>query len=98
MSDHTENIHVADDPTRNRYVVRVDGQDAGFAAYELKGDRIVFTHTEIDDAYEGRGLGSRLASGALDDVRGRDVGVVARCPFIARYIERHPEYADLVRP
>jgi predicted GNAT family acetyltransferase len=58
----------------------------------------VFTHTQIDDAYEGHGIGSTLARGALDDVRRRGGSVVAQCPFIASYIDRHPEYADLLGP
>ncbi len=91
----SEDVTVADAPEQDRFVVRVGGQPAGFAAYELDGDRIVFTHTEIDDAYEGKGLGSRLASAALDDARARRLIVVANCPFIAGYIQRHPEYADL---
>jgi predicted GNAT family acetyltransferase len=53
-------------------------------------------HTEIEPAFDGRGLGGQLARAALDDVRRRGVRAVARCPFIAGYIERHPEYQDLV--
>ena len=56
----------------------------------------MFTHTEVFDAYEGKGVGSALARGALDDVRARGGRLVALCPFIAAYLERHPEYADLV--
>jgi uncharacterized protein len=87
---------VVDNPAASRFELYADDDTlAGFAAYELHPDRIVFTHTEIDPAFEGRGLGSRLAAGALDGVRGRYPKVVARCPFIARYLARHDEYADL---
>jgi uncharacterized protein len=87
---------VVDNPAASRFEVYTDDDTlAGFAAYERHPDRIVFTHTEIDPAFEGRGLGSRLAAGALDGVRGRQLKVVAECPFIARYLARHDEYADL---
>ncbi len=81
---------------RSRYEILVDGEVAGFAQYVMRGGRIVFVHTEIDDAYEGKGVGSELAKGALDDVRSRGLPVLPLCPFIAGYIERHPEYQDLV--
>lgn len=87
---------VHDNRDRSRYEVRVDGEMAGFAQYVMRGGRIVFVHTEIDDAFEGKGVGSALAKGALDDVRARGLPVVPICPFIASYIERHPEYQDLV--
>ena len=53
-------------------------------------------HTEVDPRFEGRGAGSALASSALDSVRGVGGRVVPTCSFVASYIERHPEYADLV--
>jgi predicted GNAT family acetyltransferase len=89
--------NVRDNPARLRYeIFDDDGALAGFAQYVLRGGRVIFVHTEIDDAYEGKGLGSRLAAGALDDVRRHGHLVVPLCPFIASYIEHHPEYADLV--
>ena len=87
---------VRDAPDRNRYEVTVDGELAGFAEYRDRDGARVFTHTEVLDAFEGKGIGSELARGALDAARGSGVRVVARCPFIARYIERHGEYADLL--
>ena len=95
MSDDAS-IEVVDVPERHRFEIRVDGVRAGHVEYSRKGDRLIFTHTEIDDAYEGRGLGSKLASGALDAARATDHPVVPLCPFISSYIEKHPEYDDLV--
>jgi uncharacterized protein len=90
-------VTVQDAPERSRYEVTVDGALAGFAVYENRDDGVrVFTHTEVDDAYEGRGIGSSLARGALDDVRASGRRLVARCPFIASFVRRHPEYGDLV--
>jgi predicted GNAT family acetyltransferase len=96
MSDDDATIEVVDVPEKSRFEIRVDGELAGFADYSRMGDRVIFRHTEIHDAYEGRGLGSKLAQGALDAARTAGHGVVPLCPFIASYIERHPDYQDLV--
>ena len=56
----------------------------------------VLVHTEIAPSVEGEGLGSTLVAGALDDIRARGLEVVPLCPFASAFIERHPEYADLV--
>ncbi len=90
-------VQVEDNPAERRYEVKVGDKVAGFAAYRLRGsDRIVFTHTEVDDAYAGQGLGGILAKAALEDVRDRGLGVVPLCPYIKAYIARHEEYASLV--
>jgi predicted GNAT family acetyltransferase len=56
----------------------------------------VFTHTETLDAFKGIGVATRLARAVLDAARARGLRVVARCPFVANYIDEHPEYQDLV--
>ena len=84
-------------PARSRYEGHLDGELAGFAEYRLGDGVVTFTHTEVDDRFEGRGVGSALARFALDDVRADGSRrVVPLCPFIKRWIDRHPEYADLV--
>jgi hypothetical protein len=90
--------HVRDVPERTRYEVTSDGELAGFAEYRDMDGARVFIHTEVFDAFEGKGIGTALARGALDDVRWSGRRLVALCPFIAAYIERHDEYADLVDP
>jgi uncharacterized protein len=89
-------IEVADDRDGERYVISVDGKPAGFAQYRDRGELIAFVHTEIDDRFEGQGLGGRLISHALDDARARGLAVLPFCPFVNAYIERHPEYVELV--
>ena len=87
---------IVDVPEANRYELRLGGRLIGLAAYRRRDGRIAFTHTEVAASCEGRGFGSRLAAAALDDARHEGLDVVPLCPFIARYIERHPEYSQLV--
>ena len=82
--------------SEHRYVIHVDGELAGSAYYRLAEGVVEFTHTEVDDRFEGQGVGSALARTALDAARERGLAVVPRCPFIAGWIEHHPDYADLV--
>jgi uncharacterized protein len=89
-------VTVRDQSDDHRYVLEVDGRLTGLLEYGLAGDRIRLTHAEIDPTMERQGLGSRLASFALDDARQRGLTVVPMCPFIAHYIHEHPEYLDLV--
>lgn len=89
-------MQTVDNPAASRFEILVDDTVAGFAAYQRAGATVSFTHTEIGSAYEGRGLGSVLAGEALDTVRAQGGSVLPFCPFIRRYIERHPDYLDLV--
>jgi uncharacterized protein len=94
-AEDAEVVHV---PDARRYELRLDGRLVGVAAYHHRegSRRIAFTHTEVDPSCTGRGFGSRLAAAALDDARGQGLDVVPLCTFIARYIQRHPEYEDLL--
>lgn len=87
---------VRNNPDEHRYEVRVDGQLAGFAQYRDRPGLLAFIHTEVDPAFEGKGIGSALAKAALDDARAQAVAVLPFCPFINEYIRRHPQYTDLV--
>jgi predicted GNAT family acetyltransferase len=73
----------------------VGGHPVGRAEYQIDGRTMVFTHTEIDAAYGGQGLGTRLVETALDTARSRGMRVVPACAFMAWFMERHPAYADL---
>ena len=90
-------VEVSRNDDLHRYEARIDGSLAGFAEYQLARDLVVFTHTEVADAYEGQGVGSAIARAALDDVRASgERRVLPLCPFIKGWIERHPDYVDLV--
>jgi predicted GNAT family acetyltransferase len=85
-----------DDAAAQRYEARLGGRVVGFSEYRWVRGRVIFFHTEVDATLEGRGIGSRLAAGALDDIRARGARITVKCPFIAAYLERHPEYDDLL--
>ena len=87
---------VRDNRAEQEFELTIDGAVA-IAAYQLEGDTIVFTHTQVPDRLAGHGVGSRLIRGALDQVRDRGLRVVPQCPFVADFIQRHPEYRDLLR-
>jgi predicted GNAT family acetyltransferase len=86
---------VKDNPEKNQFELIIDGHVA-LAAYRLKPGVITFTHTEVPKELGGRGIGSQLAKGALDQARARGLKVVPLCPFIKAYIEKNPAYQDLV--
>jgi len=87
---------VRDNTQLHRFELDADGHTA-VAHYRLSPGVITFTHTEVPPELSGRGVGSRLARGALDLARARGLKVVALCPFIAAFIAKHPELHDLLR-
>ena len=92
----TAGTTVVDRPEAGRFEALVDGKVAGFAEYRRRGPSVAFTHTVVEPEFEGRGVGSALARGALDAVRAEGASVLPFCPFIRSWIERHPDYAALV--
>jgi predicted GNAT family acetyltransferase len=95
MSEQHPPLDMRDNPAESRYEAAIDG-DVAVAEYILQGNEIVFTHTEVPEAFEGRGIASQLARFALDDARARGLAVIPSCPFIANYIQHHAEYQPLV--
>ena len=89
---------VRDNADESRYELTRDGRRVGLSEYRRNGRRVTFLHTEVDPTIRGEGLGEKLVSGALDDVRTRGERVVARCPYVKRFLDEHPEYQDLVEP
>jgi len=95
-----DEIRVEDNPARSRYEARVRDRVFGFLDYTLdpEGNWIVLVHTEVLPDAEGMGVGSRLAKGALEDVRARDLRLTVQCRFVRAYLKRHPaEFEDLTR-
>lgn len=94
----TGEVSVRDEPANRRYAaLDADGTVAGFVDYRGSGETVVLVHTEVDPAFEGRGVGGALARFALDDLRRRGLAADPACPFIRTWVERHPDYADLTR-
>jgi predicted GNAT family acetyltransferase len=88
---------VRDDQDASRYVIESGGQVVGAAYYNRFEDHIVFTHTEVDEGHQGEGLAGRLVQAALDDARESALRVVALCPYVRSWLQRHPDYQDLQR-
>ena len=90
-------VTVKENADAHRYEAITDGDEvAGFVEYvDHRGTRLLF-HTEVDDAYEGRGVGSTLAREVLYQALGNNLTLRVTCPFLKGWIERHPEYVDRV--
>src|SRR4029077_1108954 len=87
---------VADAPERGRFIATAGGETAGFIVYRLRPGLLALIHTEVDERFEGRGIGGRLARFALEQARAKGLGVLPFCPFVNEWMRRHPEYNDLV--
>ena len=90
------NPDVADAADAHRYEARLDGQLAGVLEYVVKRGRIALVHTEVLPAFEGQGIAAALARFALDDARRQGLRVIASCPYVRRYLAKHPEDHDIV--
>ena len=90
------NSPVSNNPAHHRFELVVDGHIAA-TYYELAGGVITFVHTEVPPELGGKGVGSRLVKGALDQVRADGLKVIAQCPFVKAWIDKHPDYADLLK-
>ena len=93
----TQPLDVRDNPAERRFEVEVEGQLA-IAEYRLVDHGIMFTHTEVPDAFEGRGIGKALVQAGLKHARDHQLRVLPVCTFFAGYIKRHPEEQDLLHP
>jgi uncharacterized protein len=86
---------VRDNKALHRFELDADGQVA-FALYRETPRAVIITHTETPRALRGRGIGSELVKGALEMIRADGRGVIAGCGFVIDYLNRHPEYRDMV--
>lgn len=94
MTPHNTEVRIG--PSGHRFEILVDGNRAGLCTFRDEDGVRVFIHTEIDPAFEGQGLGSRLIREALDQTRAAGMRVDPQCPFVRAFIEQHREFADLV--
>jgi len=88
-------MEVTHDRSQHRFTISLGGA-AALLTYQEQGDTIYFTHTEVPAPMEGKGIGGKLAKAGLEYARQKGLKVVARCPFVSSYIERHPEYQRLL--
>lgn len=86
---------VRNNTARSRYELDVDGGGTAVADYQVDGDVVTFTHTEVPPRSRGAGIASRLVGGALEAARSQRLKVVARCSFVRAYLAKHPEFHDL---
>lgn len=91
-----EQVELVDNEAAGRYEIHLDGELVGLADYVRRGDVLAIPHTETSPEFGGRGLASTLVRFGLDDIRARGLRVQPACPFVAAYIGKNPEYADLV--
>jgi uncharacterized protein len=98
MDEGAHGPAVTDNSTESRFELRLDGELVGFAEYRPAGDSTIIAHTEIAEGHEGEGLGGALVRGALERIRASGKTVIPTCPFTAAFIQRHPEYVEVVDP
>ena len=80
----------------DRFSIAVDGQTAGFTEIDDRDGRRIFPHTEVDDAFQGRGLATILIGEALQQTRAAGLRIVPVCPMVVAYVKKHPEFDDVV--
>ncbi|HTU86924.1 MAG TPA: GNAT family N-acetyltransferase [Solirubrobacteraceae bacterium] len=97
-TDGADVINVVNRPELGRYQLCLNGELAGYSAYEIHGAHVAFMHTQIEDGFAGHGLGDELVAHALDEVRAQGGSVLPYCPFVRSFVARHPKYQDLVPP
>jgi predicted GNAT family acetyltransferase len=91
-----DELTIRDEPESHRYTARLGDEIAGFVDYRALAGRRVLLHTEVLPAFSGRGIAGELARFALDAARAAGHRVTPKCPFILTWLERHPEYEDIV--
>jgi predicted GNAT family acetyltransferase len=80
----------------DRFTISVDGQTAGFTEIVDRNGKRTFPHTEVDDAFQGRGLATILIGEALQQTRDAGLRIVPVCEMVAAYVKKHDEFADAV--
>jgi predicted GNAT family acetyltransferase len=96
MTDHRDNVSVADVPAEDRFVAQAEGSEAELV-YRVRGDHLFLIHTEVPEALSGRGIGSQLVRAAIRRAESDDLTIVPWCPFARRWLKEHPDEARGVR-
>jgi predicted GNAT family acetyltransferase len=91
-----DNLELVNNVDAGQYEILLDGRRVGLASYYERGGSIVIPHTETSPEFGGRGFASKLVRFSLDDIRAQGRTVVPACPFVASYLDKHPEYQDLL--
>ena len=97
MDMNIDEVVVRDNAPENRYEARV-GNHLAILTYERAPGHITFIHTIVPPALEGHGVADKMARTVLEEARAAGLAVIPRCPYVAAYIRRHPQYTDLVPP
>jgi uncharacterized protein len=94
--DGVDELALRDNSEQGRYELYLGSALAGYADYHSQPGLVTVMHTEVDSRFEGQGVGSELVRRMLDDIRGQNAKVLPVCPFARAFLQRHPEYADMV--
>ena len=91
-----ENVTITHAADRQRYILSIDGQPVGLSKYRDRGGVREFLHTEVDPSFQGRGLATKLIRWALDDTRSSELRIVASCPMVAAFVDKHRDFDDIL--
>lgn len=94
----TTNITIENNADKGQYEAKLDGKVVAFAEYRPIGQSIMFTHTEVNEELEGKGVGSQLIRYALEDTKAQGMTAIPMCPFVKIFIQRHKEFITVVHP
>lgn len=94
----SDTIVIENNTKKSQYEAKQDGKTIAFAEYRPIGQSIMFTHTEVNEALEGKGVGSKLIRYALEDTRSKGMTAIPMCPFVKTFIQRHKDFIDVVHP
>jgi uncharacterized protein len=94
----TTNITIENNADKQQYEAKLDGKVVAFAEYRPIGQSIMFTHTEVNEDLEGKGVGSELIRYALEDTKAKGMTAIPMCPFVKIFIQRHKDFIDVVHP
>ena len=95
-ADASDEVVVRNNSDHRRYEAYLGHTLVGHASYHSQPGIVTLLDTQVDERFEGRGVGSQLVGGILDDIRARDAKVLPVCPFVRAFLQRHPEYTDVV--